>query len=114
MENSTAARRIAITLLRIAIRGGNDIRNMRELGACLGYAVAAELAALGSTHEWPLTTIVRALSTRFGATVIVPNLHHLDGIGATVRLIAPIITVEDDRVLERAQHRLVDTSAAKA
>lgn len=113
MENGTAARRIAIAYLRTEIRGGNDVHRMRELGARLGYDVAG-VVTLDATVEFPLTTIVRELHDKPGAAVIVPNMQHLNEIDSVVRLIAPIITVEGERVLERAQHRLVDTSAVNA
>ncbi|MFF3568597.1 hypothetical protein [Nocardia jiangxiensis] len=99
------AQKIAIPFLRIAIRRGNNIRDLYDVGERLGYNVT-DLVYLDARVEFPLTTIVRELHARPGAAAIVPNLRHLDGIDSAVRLIAQVITVEGERVLERARHRL--------
>ncbi|MBU3063137.1 hypothetical protein KO481_16575 [Nocardia sp. NEAU-G5] len=97
-----AERRLAILLLRTDIRGADDVRNMRELGARLGYEVADHVVVLDPAVEWPLRTIVRALHGEPGAVMIVPDLEHIDGLDAEVRRMAQVITVEGERVLERA------------
>jgi hypothetical protein len=101
-----AQHKTAVPFLRIEIRRGNDIRDLYEVGERLGYNVT-DLVYLDFGVEFPLTTIVRELRTRPGAAVIVPNLRHLDGMDTAVRLLAPIITVEGERVLDRARHRLL-------
>jgi|GEM_PF-2267857 len=98
-----AERRVAILALRSELRDSNDEHNMRDLGARLGYEVDNHVVVLDPTVEWPLRTIMRALHDKPDAVVIVPDLQHIDGLDAAVRLMAEIVTVEGERVLKRAQ-----------
>jgi len=102
MTHASSRTRIAIPCLRTEIRGGNDERDMRAVGAKLGYHVDKKLLVLNPTDERPLTTILTALHDTPGAAIIVPNLQHIDGLDDAVRLVAEVITVDGENVLERA------------
>jgi len=102
MTHATSGNRVTIPCLRIDIRQGNDERDMRAVGAKLGYHVDEHLLELDPAAEWPLTTIVHALQDKPGAALIVPDLEHLAGIDSAVRLLAAVITVKGERILERA------------
>lgn len=103
MESITRqALRMAIPLLRIEIRQGNDEIDMRAVGERLGFRVDETLIVLAEDDDRPLKAIVHALHDKPGAAIIVPTLYHLDGIHAAVGLVAQVVTVAGERVLERA------------
>jgi predicted aconitase len=100
--HTTSANRTAIAVLRIEIRGGNDERDMREIGTKLGYDVDEQLVAIDPHSEAPLKTVMKALRATGATAVIVPDIDHIDGIDHQIHERALIVTVEGERVLERA------------
>ncbi|WP_024802311.1 hypothetical protein [Nocardia sp. BMG51109] len=75
---------------------------MTEIGVRLGYAVDGVVVVLAPSREWPLTTVENALKRTKANAVIVPDLEHIDGLDRQIRERAQIVTVEGEKILERA------------
>jgi len=101
VQLATGHPRIAIPCLRIEIRGGNDERDMRALGERLGFDVT-ELVAVDPRSEGAYTAVMLAIRRTGAVAVIVPNLQHVEGIDHWIRQHVELITVQGERVLERA------------
>ncbi|MBF5002413.1 hypothetical protein IRT45_35440 [Nocardia sp. BSTN01] len=99
---NTDIKRIAIAVLRIEIRGGNDEADMVGLAERLGYRLHEQLVEIDPDREGPLVTVTNAIRHAGAEAVIVPDLQHVDGIDEHIRQRALLITVEGERIMQRS------------
>ncbi|WP_280265179.1 hypothetical protein [Nocardia wallacei] len=117
MESGTISPgRLAIRCIRPDLTGdrNRDEQQMTEIGVLLGYAVDEVVVVLDPSREWPLITIENALNRTKADAVIVPDLEHIDGLERPIRERAQLITVEGEKILERAGLTAELAQAARA
>ena len=103
MQHPSRSGRLAIRCLRPDLSEDceRDEREMTRIGVQLGYAVDEKLVVIDRFREGPFTTIWFALQRTKADAVIVPSLEHIDGLEQSIRLKAELITVKDEKILER-------------
>jgi len=114
MGPTSSGPRTFICCLRREISGADfaaAVYDAYDLGRRLGYAPAGPVVEIDPRREGPATTVLLALARTGADAVITQDLEHVDGIDRLIRDRAELITVEGERVLERAVVASVSRSA---
>ncbi len=102
-----ATARLAILCIRPELIAQTDrkriVQAMTDLGVRLGRAVDTVVVEIDPAREGAFTTVMLALRRTGADAVIVPDLGHVDGIDGWIRGQAQIITLQGEKVLERAR-----------
>lgn len=98
--NPATAGRVAIRCINPDLTDSRvqDEDAMRNIGVQLGYAVDATAVVIDPVHEDPTTTILNALHQTRANAVLVPNLHHANGIDVQVWRETTLITASPVRL----------------
>ncbi|WP_280393270.1 hypothetical protein [Nocardia wallacei] len=99
----SASGQLAIRVLRPEISADSisDVEGAAKVGEQLGYTVG-EVVEIFPRREGAWATVANAIARTGAAAVIVPDLDHIYGIDHLIRERVRIITVEGERILERA------------
>lgn len=76
---------------------------MTDLGVRLGRAVDRTVIEIDPVREGAFTTVMLALRRTGADSLIVPDLGHVDGIDGWIRGEVQLITLQGEKVLERAR-----------